>query len=54
MTIADLGFYVTIKAMRSGQWDHVPKDVDSKWPEIGALVDLLDADEKLAAAGGKI
>ena len=51
MTIADLLFYSTIKAIRSGQWDHVDKDIDSKWPEVGTLINLMDADEKFAAHG---
>ena len=54
LSIADLACYTVIKSMRSGQWDHVPKDLDAQYPEIGTLVDSLDADEKLAAAGGKL
>ena len=54
LTIADLIFYSTMKSIRSGQWDHVDKDIDSQYPELGTLIALLDADEKLAAAGGKL
>ena len=43
-----------IDMIRTGQFDHVDKDIYSKWPEIVALVALLDTDEKIAAAGGKL
>jgi len=51
LTIADLMLYTVIKSIRSGQWDHVDKDIDSKWPEIGALIDKLDAHEHVVAHG---
>jgi len=51
ITIADLLFYSTIKSIRSGQWDYVDKDIDSKWPEVGTLMNLIDSHEGVVAHG---
>jgi prostaglandin-H2 D-isomerase / glutathione transferase len=46
--VADLFVYAAVKVLRSGKFDHIPITYDSKWPEIGAFVDALEADAVFA------
>ena len=34
LSCADISFYSVVKIMRAGQFDHVPKDADAKYPVI--------------------
>lgn len=44
LTIADLFLYNVLKALRSGNYDYVPVDADSAFPELGAYFDFVKAD----------
>jgi glutathione S-transferase len=43
LSVADFYLYMTIKMFRSGFWDHVPTDYDSRWPNISAYFAGLES-----------
>lgn len=48
MTIADVTLYGSIKTLRGGIFDHIPKDYDTKWPELQQFVEAMEADPVFA------
>lgn len=46
--VADVALYNTVKYFRKGLLDHIPADYDSKWPELQAHVETVEANPLFA------
>lgn len=48
LTLADLYVYAIIKGIESGNYDHVPRDYCSAWPNLVKFVAMMESDATFA------
>lgn len=48
LSIADIAVYGVLKGLRTGNFDYIPGDYDSKWPQFQAFIENLESNPVFA------
>lgn len=48
LTVADVAVYGVLKSLRTGNFDYIPGDYDSKWPQFQVFIDNMESNPVFA------